>query len=59
MRGFTIGGAQISDMHCNFLINLGNATAKDLEEVAEAAREKVYREKGIRLEWEVKRLGEK
>jgi len=59
MRGFTIGGAQISDMHCNFLINLGNATAKDLEEVAETAREKVYRKKGIRLEWEVKRIGEK
>lgn len=59
MRGFTLGGAQISDMHCNFLINLGNATAKDLEEVAEIAREKVYREKGIRLEWEIKRLGKK
>lgn len=59
MRGFTLGGAQISDMHCNFLINLGNATAKDLEEVAEMARKKVYREKGIQLEWEVKRLGEK
>lgn len=59
MRGFTIGGGQIADMHCNFLINLGNATAKDLEKVAETAREKVYREKGIQLEWEVKRLGEK
>jgi UDP-N-acetylmuramate dehydrogenase len=59
MRGYTLNGAQISNMHPNFLINLGNAKSCDLEEVAEIARAKVLKETGFELRWEVIRLGKK
>jgi UDP-N-acetylmuramate dehydrogenase len=59
MRGYTLNGAQISDLHSNFLINLGGASASSLEEIAEMARAKVLSETGVELKWEVKRLGYK
>lgn len=57
MRGARQGGAIISDMHCNFMINCGNATASDLETLGELARSKVLEECGVELKWEIKRLG--
>ncbi|HBB83498.1 MAG TPA: UDP-N-acetylenolpyruvoylglucosamine reductase [Sulfitobacter sp.] len=59
MRGATIGGAQMSPKHSNFLINTGAATADDLETLGEEVRKKVYASSGIRLEWEIMRVGEK
>jgi len=59
MRGATQGGAQMSPKHSNFLINTGEATADDLETLGEEVRKKVYASSGIRLEWEIKRIGEK
>ncbi len=56
-RGLQIGGARMSDMHCNFMINTGNATAADLERLGETVRERVFAATGVRLEWEIKRLG--
>ncbi len=56
-RGFSIGGAQMSEMHCNFMINTGNATASDLENLGEHVRSKVLEKTGITLEWELKRIG--
>jgi UDP-N-acetylmuramate dehydrogenase len=56
-RGLMIGGAQMSPMHCNFMINTGNATAHDLELLGETVRARVLENSGIRLEWEIKRLG--
>ena len=56
-RGLRIGGAQVSPMHCNFLINTGNATAYDLELLGETVRSRVLRNSGVRLDWEIKRLG--
>jgi UDP-N-acetylmuramate dehydrogenase len=58
-RGLTIGGAQVSKLHCNFLINLGNATAADIESLGEEVRRRVREQNGIELEWEIKRLGTK
>lgn len=57
-RGLTIGGAQISPMHCNFMINAGAATAHDLELLGETVRRRVFAQSGVRLEWEIKRLGQ-
>ncbi|MEP0943707.1 MAG: UDP-N-acetylmuramate dehydrogenase [Rhizobiaceae bacterium] len=57
LRGFQIGGAQMSELHCNFMINTGGATAHDLETLGETVRKKVYAKSGIELEWEIKRLG--
>lgn len=57
LRGYRVGDAQISDKHCNFMLNLGNATAKDLESLGELVRDKVYRKTGIMLEWEIKLIG--
>ncbi len=57
MRGFMVGGAQMSEMHCNFMINTGNATAADLENLGETVREKVLANSGIELQWEIKRIG--
>lgn len=57
-RGLTIGGAQVSEMHCNFLINTGTATAHDLELLGETVRARVLASSGVRLDWEIKRLGE-
>ena len=56
-RGLMIGGAQVSEMHCNFLINTGSATAHDLELLGETVRARVLATSGIRLDWEIKRLG--
>jgi len=56
-RGLTIGGAQVSELHCNFLINTGGATAADLERLGETVRARVLETSGVRLEWEIKRLG--
>jgi UDP-N-acetylmuramate dehydrogenase len=56
-RGLTIGGAQVSTMHCNFLINLGSATAADLEALGEEVRRRVLETSGVALEWEIKRIG--
>jgi UDP-N-acetylmuramate dehydrogenase len=58
MRGATRGGAQMSEMHPNFLINAGGATAADLEGLGEEVRKKVYDSSGITLEWEIMRVGE-
>lgn len=57
LRGFRHGGAQVSDKHCNFLINTGDATGSDIEELGELVREKVYANSGVQLEWEIKRVG--
>jgi UDP-N-acetylmuramate dehydrogenase len=56
-RGLRVGGAQVSEMHCNFLINTGEATAHDLELLGETVRARVLETSGIRLDWEIKRLG--
>jgi len=56
-RGLTVGGAQVSDLHCNFLLNLGTATAKDIETLGETVRERVQANSGVTLEWEIKRIG--
>ena len=58
MRGARRGGAQMSEMHSNFLVNRGGATAADLEELGEEVREKVFQNSGICLEWEIMRVGE-
>ena len=56
-RGLRRGGAQVSEMHTNFLINLGNATAADIEVLGETVRERVKQNSAIDLEWEIKRIG--
>ena len=56
-RGLMVGGAQMSPMHCNFMINTGPAMAYDLELLGETVRAKVLEHSGIRLEWEIRRLG--
>lgn len=57
-RGMSVGGAQVSRQHCNFLINTGDATAADLESLGELVRARVEQESGIALEWEIVRVGE-
>lgn len=57
LRGFKVGDAQMSEMHCNFMINTGQATAFDLETLGETVRERVYKGSGILLNWEIKRIG--
>ncbi len=56
-RGLRVGGAQVSDMHCNFLINTGSASAHDIETLGETVRERVKKITGIELHWEIKRIG--
>lgn len=56
-RGLMIGGAQMSSLHCNFMINTGQATAYDLENLGETVRQRVHENSGILLEWEIRRLG--
>jgi UDP-N-acetylmuramate dehydrogenase len=56
-RGLRRGDAQVSEMHTNFLINLGNATAADIEALGETVRERVRQNCGVNLEWEIKRIG--
>jgi UDP-N-acetylmuramate dehydrogenase len=56
-RGLRVGGAQVSEMHCNFLINTGDATAHDIETLGETVRARVKAHSGIDLRWEIKRVG--
>ena len=56
-RGLKLGGAQVSEMHCNFLINTGNATGHDIETLGETVRERVKKASGVELAWEIKRIG--
>src|SRR5437763_7470811 len=56
-RGLRVGGAQVSEMHCNFLINTGNATGHDIETLGETVRARVKEHCGIELHWEIKRIG--
>jgi UDP-N-acetylmuramate dehydrogenase len=56
-RGLTRGAAQVSEKHCNFLINLGDATSADIEALGEEVRARVKAKSGIELHWEIKRLG--
>ena len=58
MRGATRGGAQMSPKHSNFLVNIGNASAADLEGLGEEVRKKVFQTSGIELHWEIMRVGE-
>ncbi len=57
LRGYRIGDASISMLHCNFMINHGKALAKDLEDLGELVRQKVFDRTGIKLDWEIKRIG--
>lgn len=57
-RGLTIGGAQMSELHCNFMINTGHATAADLEALGEEVRTRVKAQSGVELAWEIKRIGQ-
>lgn len=57
-RGLRVGGAMMSEQHCNFMINADGATAADLEELGETVRARVLESEGIELEWEVRRIGE-
>jgi len=57
-RGFRVGGAQMSEKHCNFMINTGNASAADLEALGETIRAKVKQSEGVDLHWEVRRIGQ-
>ena len=57
-RGLTIGGAQMSEKHCNFMINTGEATASDLETLGETLRRRALEQEGITLDWEIRRIGE-
>ncbi len=59
MRGATLGGAQMSPMHSNFLINTGRATSADLEDLGEEVRKRVFQQSGITLEWEIMRVGQR
>ena len=57
MRGFSVGPAKVSELHCNFLINEGGATAAQIEELGETVRARVKAQSGVDLEWEIKRIG--
>lgn len=56
-RGLKVGGAQVSEMHCNFLINTGDATGHDIETLGETVRARVKDHSGVELQWEIKRIG--
>jgi UDP-N-acetylmuramate dehydrogenase len=56
-RGLRVGGAMVSQMHCNFLINTGDATAADIETLGETVRARVKENSGVELHWEIKRIG--
>ena len=56
-RGFKVGGAQMSEKHCNFMINTGDASAADLESLGDSIRDMVKQKEGVDLHWEVKRIG--
>ncbi|HYG47091.1 MAG TPA: UDP-N-acetylmuramate dehydrogenase [Allosphingosinicella sp.] len=56
-RGLTIGDAQVSEKHCNFLLNLGKARSSDIEALGEEVRRRVLEHSGVQLEWEIQRVG--
>ena len=56
-RGLVRGGAMVSNLHCNFLVNTGNATAADIEGLGEEVRRRVFEKFGVTLEWEIRRMG--
>jgi len=56
-RGLRVGDAQVSEKHCNFLLNLGNASSSDIEELGEQVRRRVQDRTNITLEWEIQRIG--
>jgi UDP-N-acetylmuramate dehydrogenase len=56
-RGLRLGGAMVSEKHCNFLINTGRATAADIEGLGELVRRRVHETSGVELEWEIHRIG--
>jgi UDP-N-acetylmuramate dehydrogenase len=56
-RGLVVGDAQVSQMHCNFLINRGQASAADIEALGEEVRRRVKDTSGVTLDWEIKRIG--
>ena len=56
-RGLTIGDAQVSEKHCNFLLNLGSATSTQIEDLGEEVRRRVMEKCNIQLEWEIQRIG--
>jgi UDP-N-acetylmuramate dehydrogenase len=56
-RGLTIGDAQVSEKHCNFLLNLGNATSAEIEDLGEEVRRRVMEKCNVLLEWEIQRIG--
>ena len=56
-RGLTIGAAQVSEKHCNFLLNLGSATSAEIEALGEEVRRRVFASSGVQLEWEIQRVG--
>ena len=58
-RGLVVGDAQVSELHCNFLINRGSASAADIENLGEEVRRRVKETSGVELEWEIKRIGVK
>jgi UDP-N-acetylmuramate dehydrogenase len=58
-RGLRVGGAQMSEKHCNFMINTGDASAEDLEQLGEVIRKRVQKQSGVMLEWEIRRVGKK
>lgn len=58
-RGLTLGGAQVSEKHTNFLLNLGEATSADIEALGEDVRRRVQEKSGIMLEWEIQRVGKR
>ena len=57
LRGFSIGPAKVSELHCNFLINEGGASAAQIEELGETIRARVLEKSGVQLDWEIKRIG--
>jgi UDP-N-acetylmuramate dehydrogenase len=59
LRGYRIGDAKMSQLHCNFMVNVSNASAQDLENLGEFVRKKVFVDSNILLEWEIKRIGKK
>jgi UDP-N-acetylmuramate dehydrogenase len=56
-RGLARGNAQVSELHCNFLLNNGGATAAELEALGEEVRRRVQENSGVSLRWEIKRIG--
>lgn len=58
-RGLTVGGAQVSEKHCNFLINTGDATSADIEALGEEVRTRVKDKQGVELQWEIQRVGDR